>query len=286
MQPIIESGSPVKYNWNQISPTGLSLKNSSSFRMMGRDWMAATDMVRGGTAILRLDVDGWKEHMLCYPQWIMMWAPYPYIDSTGKLWIYCCDTGGGDLSHWWDFMRIKRHWVDLNNKTWGPLESVVTPVDSHGIIDPALMQIGEWWYLFYVDLWNGETQEWWDPCYSVSRSPAGPFVGSVNLQAPERGIDEACKPFRGHDGKLLVTWSSGDSGIDGGAYLGELTATGQHPDGWLYFRINPKSQLKSSVGSLCTAIDPGAWPLLRCTLRNPGYPSGDLRGNFCIGELS
>ena len=285
MQPIIESGFPVKYNWKQVSPAGLSLKNSISLRLMGRYWMCATDMLRGGTVILRLDTDGWKEHMLCFHGYTMMWAPYPYIDELGKLGIYCCDTAGGDSSHWWDFMRLYRHSVDLNNKTLGSLIPVQTPVDSHGLIDPALIQIGEWWYLFYVDLWNAATQEWWDPCYSVSRSPFGPFVGNVNLQAPERGIDEACKPFRGADGKLLVTWSSGDSGIGGSAYLGELTATGQHADGWLYFRINPKSQLQAAGSRLCTALDPGSWPSLRGTMRSSGYPSGDLRTGFYIGEM-
>ena len=285
MQPIIDANFPVKYNWKQISPAGLSLKNSFSFTHMGREWICATDMIRGGTVILRLDSDGWKEHLLCFPGWSMMWAPYPYVDATGRLFLYCCDTGGGDISHWWDYMRIKRHWMDLNNKTFGPLESVVTPADSHGLIDPALFRIGEWWYLVYVDLWNSQTQEWWDPCYSVSRSPNGPFTDSINLQAPERGIDEACKPFRNRDGKLFVTWSSGDSGIDGGAYLGELAATGQHPDGWLYFRINPKAQLKSVNSQLCTALDPGAWPLLRGTFRTPGYQADDMRSNFYIGEL-
>ena len=285
MQPLIESNFPVKYAWNKISPAGLSLKNSISFRHQGRDWIAATDMLRGGTVILRKDYDLWREHMLCFPGWSMMWAPYPYVDDLGKLWLFVCDTGGGDVSHWWDFMRIKRHWVDLNNKTFGPLESVVTPADHHGLIDPALMRIGDWYYLFYVDLWDSGDQEWWDPCYSVSKSPFGPFTGDINLQAPEGGIDEAFKPLRGADGQLLCTWSSGDSGVNGSAFLGSLTATGQHEDGWLYLKIVKKSVIQTSTGTLCTALDPGAWPVLRGTLRTPGYAANDLRNNFFIGEL-
>jgi hypothetical protein len=239
-------------------------------------------MLRGGTVILRLDIDGWKEHMLCFKGWGMLWAPFPYIDENDQLWLFCCDTAGGDISHWWDFMRLYRHSVDLSNKTCGTLARVETPTGTRGLIDPSLMRIGRWYYLFYTDLWNNQNNEWWDPVYSVSLSPFGPYREYINLQVPEKGIDEAFKPYICNNGGLWCTWSSGDSGIDGSAYLGRLDVTGQHKDGWLIFRAGVESHMKAVGSTLCTAVDPGTWPL-RATLRRPGYVG--MRDNFFIGEM-
>lgn len=284
MQPIIKSPYEVEYAFRQISPANLSLKNSCFFRYQGHEYIAATDMERGGTVILTRGnaPGGWVEYMHCCKGWMMMWAPYPYIDDDGKLWIYCCDTGGGDVSEWWKHMRLYRHWIGLQSKTCGVISKIQTPVDTDGLIDPAIMRIGKWYYLFYADLYNKQTKKYWDPGYSVGMSPAGPFQHMVNLQVPDSGIDEAFKTIVDANGHLYCTWSSGDSGIDGKAFMGRLDVVGQHKDGWLYFRVAQESIIKAVDSKLCTALDWNDGRLF-ATLRAPGYTG--MRDKFHIGEM-
>ena len=285
MQPIIKSAFEVEYAFKQISPTNLSLKNSCFFRYQGNEYIAATDMLRGGTVILTRGAapGGWVEYMHCFKGYTMMWAPYPFIDDSGNLWIYCCDTGGGDVSVWGEHMRLYRHSVDLAAKKHGKLIKVDVSANATGFIDPAIMRIGKWYYLFYVNLWNDQSKEWWDPCYSVSNSPFGPFRESVNLQVPERGIDEAFKPIIDCNGGLWCTWSSGDSGVDGKAFFGRLDVVGQHKDGWLYFRAAQESIIRATDSNLCTALDWNDGRLF-ATLRAPGYTG--MRDKFYTGKMA
>lgn len=279
-QPIIKSSYEVEYAFKQISPVNLSLKNSCFFRYLNQEYIAATDMERGGTVILTRGnaPGGWVEYMHYFKGWTMLWAPCPFIDDTGKLWIYFCDTGGGNVSEWWKHMRLYRHPLDLVLKKHGNLIPIKTPVDTDGLIDPAIMRIGKWYYLFYADLYNKQTGDYWDPCYSVSMSPFGPFQHRVNLQVPEKVIDEAFKPVVDANGNLYCTWSSGDSGIDGKAFMGRMDVIGQHKDGWLQFRVAQESIVKATDSKLCTALN-----LPYATLRAPGYTG--LRDKFYIGEM-
>lgn len=284
MQPIIKSQYEVEYAFKRISPANLSLKNSCFFRYQGNEYIAATDMLRGGTVILTMGSapGGWVEYMHCFPKYTMMWAPYPYIDDFGNLWIYCCDTGGGDVSVWWEHMRLYWHSVYIGAKTYGKLIPIKTQFDTDGLIDPAIMRIGKWYYLFYADLYNKQTKKYWDPGYSVGMSPAGPFQHMVNLQIPDSGIDEAFKPLIKRDGTLWCTWSSGDSGIDGKAFMGRLDVVGRHKDGWLYFRVAQESIIRATDSRLCTALDWNDGRLF-ATLRSPGYTG--MRDKFHIGEM-
>lgn len=274
----------LKYDWEPILPN-LSLKNSYTFYYNGVKYIAATDMIRGGSVILKETISGEIiEYMHMFPNYTMMWSPHPVV-IDGKVWVYCCDTAGGDLSHWWDFMRIYRHEVDLENKTYGKLIPVNIFEDDCGLIDPCLFRIGDWWYIAYAKLWDEKDNQWWDPHYSVSKSPFGPFKEEINLKVKDRGIDEAPKIFMGADRQMYCTWASGDSGIDGCAFFGKVEANSQDSEGWLELKFEYISTIKATDSLLCTALDPGGWPDLIATLTFSGYKEGEMRKNFYIGKL-
>jgi len=231
MQPLFQYNSPIKYNWHELK-SDFSLKNSCVFG----DYIFATDMILGGTRILNRSGDYLLPHMHCFPGWSMMWNPYPVL-INGQLWVYVCDTGGGSLTDWWNHMRIYRYTVDLVQKQVGPLIPVNVFEDTCGLIDPCLVQFGELWYLFYAKLWDPADNQWWDPHYSVSTSPEGPFTGEYHLGIVDHagvvGIDEAFKVATTMDRRLIYTASHGDSGTTGFATIGEITAIAQDVDGHL-----------------------------------------------------
>jgi len=277
-------GQNIKYDWEPILPE-LSLKNSYTFFYNDIKYIAATDMIRGGSVILKETLNGqFIEHMHMFPGYTMMWSPHPVVIDD-VVWAYCCDTAGGDVSHWWDFMRIFRHRINLEKKTHGKLIRVKIFEDDSGLIDPCVFKIGKWWYISYAKLWDEKDNQWWDPHYSVSKSPFGPFKEEIHLGMKDKGIDESTKVFIGTDRRLYCTWSSGDSGIDGCAFFGEIEAIGQSAEGWRYLRSKELSKIEAKDSLLCTALDPGDWPDLIATLRFPGYPKGEMRKNFYIGKL-
>lgn len=286
MQPILY-GTSTEYKWNPIGPSSLSLKNSFSFERRGRQYMVATDMEVGGVALLENRLGSWALIHRFYPGYLMMWAPY-VIGYDNSDYVFVCDTMGSTDPEWWMHMRICSFRMDIENRIASDFQRIDIPdPDGVGFIDPAIIQIGKWWYLFVADLWNSGSSEWWDPVCYVAPTPFGPYTleRSFNVDVPELGIDEAFKPFRGEGGNLLCTWSSGDSGINGSAFLGRLNVAHQHPEGWYVFKAEKTAEIRAIDGQLCTAVDPGMWPRLVATCRYPGGTPGG-RDKFYLAELA
>eukprot|EP00918_Siedleckia_nematoides_P031600 GHVU01068391.1.p1 GENE.GHVU01068391.1~~GHVU01068391.1.p1 ORF type:complete len:248 (-),score=13.31 GHVU01068391.1:121-864(-) len=242
-------------------------------------------MLRGGVLILK---DG-QEWMHCYNRYTMLWAPF-IIEIEGQVWIYCCDTEGGNADTWWDHMRIYRFMINLVQKTVGPLEYVPVQEDFNGLIDPCLWFEDGWWYLSVVRLWDAKSRRWWEPAISVSRDPAGPFfeknyigIGDLQLDAHVDNIDEAWKllSFPGH---RHCVWSTGDSGIDGTSTLGHLVEVGNQSYGRKKWMAEPLYEMKVSenyhISGLFTApvFHSGTW---YATGRELGWTG--MRDKFFIG---
>ena len=279
MQPLIPSTDPVAYQWAPIvGADGMSLKNSHFFHHVGGDYLFASDMLRGGTIVLRWNGARWEFYRRCFEGWTMMWNPCPVL-IDGQVWVYVCDTAGG--SPWYEHMRIYRHTVGLESGVVGPLIRVEVCEDQNGMIDPCLIHMLGRWHLFYARLWDPLTGKWWDPGYSVSDSPFGPFTGKNHLGVTDHpgylGIDEAFKVVVSGDRKLLCTGSYGDSGTRGDAFIGEVKMT----SGYLW--AEQLHHIQSIESDLCTALDLSAWPRVFGTLRRPGET--DLRSGFYIAEM-
>lgn len=283
MQPIIYSRT-VEYAWERVTK-GLSLKNSHMCN--GGEVMLATDMERGGIVALQKGPDGIFETLIAhwFPGRMLLWAPYAF-NHEGRTYVLVCDGVDALPNVWWEYMQIYAFEV-YEDKTTGPFQHINLPnPDNIGFIDPSILRIGRWWYMFVADLWNSEDGNWWSPRCFVAETPFGPFTAerSFRMEVPERGIDEAFKPFCGANGELLCTYSSGDSGIDGCCYLGRLESTAIAGEGWHYFTVKETACLKAVDSDLCTALDPGMWPTVHATLREPGGEPGG-RDKFYIGRL-
>ena len=275
------------YVFNQLPGTEhLSLKNSQFFDWHGTQYLAATDMERGGTVILQYSGIKWEEYMLVYPGEWMMWAPNPVVIDN-ELWFFVCDHDGEEVidgDNWTDNMRVYAHTVDIDTATYGPLFEIDIDGEEVGVIDPYIVKIGDWYYLFHARLDILNPDSYWDIYYSVSDNPLGPFKHGNRLDVNDRGIDEAFKlnprsgfPFR-------CTWSSGDSGVDGTAFTGWVYIQQQLADGRFIFRVKETQEYESVYGTLCTALDITRWPKVVATLRYNDYEN--MRDRFYLGEYN
>lgn len=269
------------YNFNRLELSqDYSLKNSQYFEWNDKWYIAATDMERGGTIILENTEYGWREYMLMFPGYYMMWAPN-IINIDGKLYVFVCDHNTGiDDNDFTDNMRIYTHQIYMNEKDYGPLERVYIEGDEVGVIDPFVVRIDEWYYMFHVKI-NGETH-FWDIFYSISDNITGPYTNSIRLNIDDRGIDEAFKMNYHGSFPVLCTWSSGDSGIDGIAFLGYMYVINTDLNGVKVFHVDEKEMYIANNSYLCTALDITRWPEVIATLRSNGYV--DMRDNFYLGK--
>lgn len=265
-QPIVASNTEVKYGFKRVSPVGISVKDSSSIFIGGNEYIACTNLSDGGIVIFQ-DGNLWST---LYKGWRDMWAPCFVIpegaENTTQVSIVCSDTEGAQP--FWQTQRIKR----LSPPYYHRVKNI--HIESNkGVIDPEIVKIGNFYYMFYVvmDWHNGE---WWDVYASRSLSWEGPYTNEHNIsQMVEQGIEEAphYNPFDN-----MLYWSVKDSEVNSSSRRGVLTMG-------VLGRINVEEDLKFRMGAtgsdICTHPDHN--PLtgrFRATLKADN-------GDFFIAEL-
>ena len=226
--------------FKRLTPTTISVKDSSSFTYGGRNFMLCTRIQGGGFILLEQDINGmFQEADYILNGWGMAWAPHVFTVGT-QLWVAYCDTegqAGGEMSQ---HIMLARLVITVGNPSYineSIFLSTIRPLYGIGLGDdicPSPFVTTNCWSA--IDPWIGVVNGKWQILYTRLNDPYNHNADyawdnwSMNLAYTYGVVPEYYfqNEYIHHD-NYQIGWATGTGG--------KVQEAPYYKDGYIYYSV-------------------------------------------------